>query len=102
MSRGTPTSPYTLYSTDDRRGHAISIVVAFDNATKALLSATLTRDPLCGLTKIHIGLGADGRPENSAITFPAPAGAHTVSSALLAVVGLHTLDDVLTLQITAS
>ncbi|MGH7743195.1 MAG: hypothetical protein ACREQ5_00025 [Candidatus Dormibacteria bacterium] len=102
MGRGTPTSPLTLYATDDRQGHVISVVAAFVQSTGVLRSITFTRDPLCLLTMLHIGIGSDGKPESSVMTFPVPAGTHVVSAAMLSSVGLNTITDVLKFQITAS
>ncbi|MGH7743299.1 MAG: hypothetical protein ACREQ5_00555 [Candidatus Dormibacteria bacterium] len=74
--------------------------MTFDDTTKALQAATVFRDAACVYTKIYIGLGADGTPDTTAIAIPVPAGTTTVTAAEMALIGLHTINDVLKFQIT--
>jgi hypothetical protein len=80
----------------------IKITVNWNNANRALTGATVFRDAACVYTKIHVGKGADGKPEHSTRTVSVPAGTTSVTAAQLSQVGLNSIDDFTTLQITAS
>jgi hypothetical protein len=81
--------------------HVIRITVTWDSSTRALTGATLFRAADCVYTHIYIGTGPDGAPDSSSRQFTVPAGTVARSAAQLAAVGLSTIDDILSLQITA-
>jgi hypothetical protein len=95
-----PTSPWT-YQAVDYQNNVISISVAFDESTLALQSATVFRDPDCRYTTIYIGVGSDGSPNSTPHAIQVPAGTRTFTANQLSAVGLDTLSDITSLQITA-
>jgi hypothetical protein len=95
-----PPNPW-VWSANDPLGNPLTISVAWRSSTRALQSATVTRDPACSLTTIYIGVGPDGTPNSSPNAYTVPVGTTTVSSKTLSNNGLNTIDDVLALQITA-
>lgn len=97
---GLPTSPYLFYSCGDYKGKMITMTVTFDGSNN-LTGATIFRDPACLYQHILIGIGADGSPDSSSMKFTVPGGTTTVSKAQLNSVGLVTLSDLLSLQVTA-
>lgn len=101
---GVPVSPWTYDSGADYQGNHVSIVINYDNTTRALINATLHRDPGCVYKKIYIGLGPDGMPDSTTHVFGIGnlEGDRNVTAAGLAGVGLNTIEDVNALgQITA-
>lgn len=101
MGAGSPATSPWIWQAGDYRGSVIRITITFNNATRALTSGTLFRDSACLYRKIYIGLGADGTPDTTPRTFNVPAGTSTVTGAQMASVGLNTIEDVLSFQITA-
>lgn len=99
MSRGTQQSPW-VWEAVDYQGNVIRITVVFNNATRALSSATVSRDAACVYTKIYIGIGADGTPDTTH-AIPVPAGTTPITARQMAAVGLHVIGDVIAFQITA-
>jgi hypothetical protein len=101
---GVQVSPWTYDSGGDFQNRHVSIVINYDNATRALLGATLHRDAGCVYTKIYIGLGPDGTPDTTTHVFNINnlTGDRSVTPAQLAGVGLSVIEDVFALgQITA-
>jgi hypothetical protein len=97
-------SPW-IWHTEDFRGQKISLSIAFDNITHLILGITTYRDPDCLFTKILIGLGPDGTPDTTDKVVTVPAGTTNVVAALisaLATVGVSTIDNVLSWQMTAA
>jgi hypothetical protein len=101
---GVQVSPWRYDSGADFQGNHVSITINYDNATRALLSATLHRDAGCMYTRIYIGLGADGTPDTATHVFGIGnlSGDRNVTAAGLAAAGLNVIEDVFALgQITA-
>lgn len=94
---GTPgvvISPW-FWSAGDYQGKQITITVTFNNTTKAIISASVFRDPACMYTKIYIGL------PSAVIPISVPSGTSAATGSQLALIGLNTINDILALQITA-
>ena len=100
MGTVTLTSPW-VWSAIDYQNAVIRISVDFNTSTSALLDAVVHRDASCVYTQIVIGTGADGTVATSSKTFNVPVGTTTVTAAQLNLAGLHTIQDVWALQITA-
>jgi hypothetical protein len=101
---GTQVSPYRYDSGEDANGKHVAITVNYNNATRALISATLHRDAGCLYKKIYIGIGVDGRPDTAVQTFDISnvTGDLGVNAGQLGARGLDTIEDVFALgQITA-
>lgn len=94
------TSPWEWMGADYLE-RPISIRVFFDPITRLVLGCTVYRDPNTLMRKIYIGLGEDGTPNTSVRTFNVPVGNTTIGAGPLINNGLQTIDDVVTLQITA-
>jgi hypothetical protein len=92
------------YRAEDYQGNAISITFPWDNTTRALTGATATRDVGCVYDVIYVGFGADGKVESSTrkISLKNFTGSKSFTATQLAAVGLNTIDDILSLQITAA
>jgi hypothetical protein len=103
MGGGTLANPWHWDSGLDANGKLIGVDVTWNSATRALVSATAHRDTGCLYTKIFIGLGPDGIPNTSPEVFDLTGftGSKTFSAAQMASVGLHTIDDIISTQITA-
>lgn len=100
---GTPVSPWVIDSGFDAHGKHCSITINFNNTTLALQSAVLQRDADCMYTRVLIGVGPTGSPEDAPTQFGIGnlEGTRNVTQAGLSAVGLNTLDDVRALgQIT--
>lgn len=104
MAKGDPlTSPY-VWEALDYALQVIRITVTFNNATRAITGITVFRDPLCQYTKILIGTGADGTPDSTTRSVSVPAGTSVLSQGQLNALagnGISTIENVLSLQITA-
>jgi hypothetical protein len=101
---GVQVSPWRYDSGADYQGNHVSITINYDNTTRALINATLHRDPNCMYKRIFIGLGADGTPDTTTHVFGIGnlEGDRNVTAAGLAGVGLNVIEDVFALgQITA-
>jgi hypothetical protein len=98
---GGPAQSPWVYQAPDYRGNLIRITITFNNATRAITSATVFRDAACVYTKIYIGLGADGTPNSTNKVFSIPPGTTSVPLSQLSNNGLNTIEDVLALQVTA-
>jgi hypothetical protein len=101
---GQAQTPY-VYDAADYLNRHLTITINFDNATRALTSGVVHRDPDCMYTKILIGIGADGRPDSSTHKFDVGKleGDRTFTGNQMSVVGLNTIEDVFALgQIAAA
>lgn len=100
---GTPvpwTSPY-VWQAPDVDGNVVRLTVTFNNATLAIQSGQVFRDPACRYAHVWIGLGPDGTPDTSPQTFAVPAGSTNLNKNQFSSQGFDTLTDVLATQITA-
>lgn len=101
---GVRVSPFVYDSGIDANGNHVSIVVNYNDATRALINATLHRDVGCLYKRIYIGVGADGRPDTAAQVFDISTltGDLNVNAGQLGARGLSVIEDVFALgQITA-
>lgn len=98
-----PVSPYT-YTARDYQGLAITITFNYDNTTRVLQNSSIHCDSGCVYSTIYIGVGTDGSVQDSTHKIPVPQGqgSRTFSAGQLAAIGLNTIDDILTSQITAA
>lgn len=97
---GVQVSPW-VWQALDYQGAALTISLVFNNNTKALGTATLTRDAACVYQHLYFGTGPDGTPNTAPGTFLVPVGTSTVTANQLKQGGFNTINDVLALQITA-
>lgn len=100
MAKGDVAVSPWIWQSGDYVGLVIRITVVYDNATRALVSATLYRDTGCQYTKIVIGVPSSGTSKR--ITAPIDGAADkVVNAAGLASQGLNVIEDIWALQITA-
>jgi hypothetical protein len=101
MVHGDPfLSPWTPGPFPDYIGRAIRIVVNFDDDTRAIINATVTRDDGCLWTKIVFDVPDDGVKSRR---LPAPvdgAGPRTYTGTQIANQGYNTIEELMTVQIT--
>lgn len=97
---GIPEPPYS-WASEDYAGRVISIVIDYNQTTGDLTGATTTRASGCLFSRILIGVGEDGSPENAPHKIQCPEGTRNVSAGQLHAVGLDTYQDVISNQITA-
>jgi len=100
MAKGDPPTSPVVEVFDDYVQLAVTIAVTFDNTTRALAQAVVSRDDGC---QYHtIVLDVPSRPQAKRLAAPVDgAGPNTYTAAQLSKVGLSTIEDVLALQITA-
>lgn len=105
MAKGDPLLSPWEWQALDVEGDAIRITVEFDNTTRVITGITTFRDAGCAYTRILIGVGADGIPDDTDKIVNVPAGTTVLSKGQinnLAGRGVRTVEDVLALQITAA
>jgi hypothetical protein len=87
----------------DNYGKNMTISFAFNDATRALTGATVTRDDGCQWSRLYLGVGPDGTVETSPKLFNLEGivGARQFTPGQLGAVGLSTIEQVWALQITA-
>jgi hypothetical protein len=97
-----PVSPY-VYQALDYQNLAITITFNYDNTARALGDATIARDQGCLYGTIYIGLGGDGTVLSSTKKIPVQqgVGVRTFAQGQLNAIGLISIDDILSSQITA-
>jgi hypothetical protein len=97
-------NPYH-WESGDLEGDLITIDFTWNATTRALTAINVHRDALCSWNTILIGLGSDGSPDTSVRQVTVPVGDRALTAPQLSALashGLATIDDVLTLQITAT
>ncbi len=94
-----PVSPF-VYSARDFAGHTITVTIDYDNNTRVILGGLVERDTDCLYVKVYIGTGGDGRPDSTTHKFNAQSGSHAINAAVLAAIGITTIEDILNSQIT--
>lgn len=104
MAKGDIANPYT-WEARDYLGRAIRIVVTWSTGTPNNITAIdIHRDSGCMYDTVLIGLGGDGNPSNATRRFKVPVGDTVVNQGqltALAAQGVATIQDFLSLQITA-
>lgn len=100
MAKGDPLLSPWVWDSRDYLGRAITITVPFNNTTRALQTATVTRDPGCMYTKIVFDVPSSGTSKRLAAPTDAQ-GDRTYSPGQMSGQGLNVIEDVLALQITA-
>lgn len=98
---GTPQSPFVYDSGGDYRGNNLRVTVTYNNSTRALTGASITRDPGCVYSKIYLGVGVDGTPNSTPHQVSVPVGTLAITTAQLAAIGLNLAEDIYALQVTA-
>lgn len=105
---GTVVTPNPwVWHTEDLQGRTLRIEVSWLESNRHINGITLFRDDGCQFTKILIGTGLDGNPNNTdkEINVAGVVGETNVGASKLNVFsnrGLFTIDDLQTFQITAS
>lgn len=99
----TPTPNPLVFRFADYTDLEIRITVNWDAATRATTGATVHRDDGCQWTKILVGTGADGSPDSTVKSFDLSgfAGDRSFTAGQMSGRGFATVDDFLSLQITA-
>jgi hypothetical protein len=85
----------------DYAGNAITLTVAFNETTRAILTANVERDATCVYTKILLGIGPNGVPDDTATQFTIPAGPSSIGRGAFVAFGFDKIEDLQTVQITA-
>ena len=101
MADGPPMSSPYVWEAPDNFERVIRITLAFNDTTRALTDAVLYRDAGCQWTKIYVGVGEGGSPNRTDKVFTVPEGESTFPSQSLRQIGLRTIEDILSVQITA-
>lgn len=101
---GNQTPNPWVYRAQDAYGKAISISFPWNPADRTLENATIQGDKGCLYTTIYIGFGGDGKVTSSTkkINVPQGSGGRQFPASQLASLGLNTIDDILSSQITAA
>ncbi len=95
------TSPW-IYTARDSQDRTLTVTFNFNEVNHNLQNGSATRDVGCLYTTVFIGFGNDGNVRSSTRTIPVPAGSsRTVSAGELGSIGINTIDDILSSQITA-
>lgn len=101
MARGdVQPSPYVVRF-DDYLRRAITVTVNFNDATRSITGASVVRDAGCLWTKLLIGIGADGTPDNTTRKVTVPVGTTPVAKSVLTGFGIDTIEQFQAFQITA-
>jgi len=95
-----PTSPLT-WRFPDYQDRAISLRVTFNNNTRRITGATVTRDAGCLYTTLYWDVGEDGTPDSSTRKATVPEGTTTLGSGQITALGLRTVEDVTAANFTA-
>lgn len=103
MAKGDPLpSPLDYYNAGDYLGRRVSIVINWNTTTRALISAIVHRDTGCLYNKIILDNPSDAQKAKPLALPVDGAGDRTYTSTQLSAQNLNTIDDILTVQITAS
>ena len=94
------TSPLT-WRFPDYKGRAIGLTVTFNNQTRRITGATVTRDAGCLYTRLYWGVGEDGTPDTSTRVAVVPEGSTTLGAGQIRALGLSTVEDVDAANFTA-
>lgn len=92
-------SPWTTRFAD-YRGSAIVLSVRFNEATRAILNASVTRDADCVYTTLLIGVGPTG-PDSTPTQLTIEAGPSSIGRGQFVEWGFDKIDDLQVVQITA-
>lgn len=101
MAKGDPLLSPWLWAAGDYMGRQIAITIPFNDANRAIQSATIHRDDGCMYTKIVLDVPSD---QVKAKRLAAPvdgAGDRTYTKNQINGQGLTVIEDVLAVQITA-
>lgn len=98
-----PVSPYT-YEARDSTGKVIRATIPYDNTTKDInAAASVHRDVGCAYTHLIIGpINPDGSLPAGTFTVAVPLGDSTYTVAQMAAIGLTSINQVFSTQITAA
>jgi hypothetical protein len=100
---GTPQSPF-VYEAHDNAGKVIRATIPYDNTTKAINgTAAVHRDVGCAYTHVIIGpINPDGSLPAGTFIVPVPLGDSTYTVTQMAGIGLTSINQVFSTQITAA
>lgn len=79
---------------------AIVITVNFNDSTRSIINASVTRDAGCQWTKLLIGIGADGSPDSTTRKVNVPVGTTAVPKSVFTNFGVDTIEEFKAYQIT--
>lgn len=85
----------------DYQNNAITLTVHFNNNTRAILNANVTRDAPCVYVKILFGVGPGGVPDETPTQFTIAAGPSSIARPAFLAFGFDKIEDLQTVQITA-
>jgi hypothetical protein len=94
-------SPY-VYRVFDTTGHVLRVTFHFDNATRAIRTATVEREPGCVYDRILTGVSAEGLPTVLTRSWDAPVGTTMIPKNDLNSRGIFNIDDLFALGLTAA
>lgn len=96
-------NPY-IWESWDYRGRSIRATISWVPVTRLIANIQVDRDALCLFTKIVVGMGPSGTPDDSPMVFNCPGTNILLDAAqllYLASIGLPSIDAVLNNQVTA-
>lgn len=103
MAKGDPLpSPLNYYKSGDYLGRQVWIIINWNTTTRALISAIVHRDTGCLYNKIILDNPNDAQKAKPLVLPVDGAGDKTFSAAQMSAQGLNTIDDIITVQVTAS
>lgn len=85
----------------DWQGSAIVLTARFNEDNRQILNATVARDADCAYTKILLGVGPNGRPDDTATQFEIEAGPSSIGRGQFVAFGFDKIEDLQAVQITA-
>lgn len=94
------TSPMT-WSFPDYMGRAISLRVTFNERTRRITGATVTRDTGCLYSTLYWGLGEDGTPDTTTRKATVPEGTTTLGSGQITALGFTYVENIEAVNFTA-
>lgn len=97
---GIPAPPY-VWASEDYAGRTIGITIDYNETTGAITGAVTHRESGCLFSRILIGVGGDGSPENAPHKITCQVGDRNVPAGQLHAAGLDNYTDVINNQITA-
>jgi hypothetical protein len=85
----------------DYQGNAITLSVNFNNTTRAILNANVTRDAACVYTRILFGVGPNGVPDDTATQLTIETGPSSIGRGQIVAFGFDKIEDMQAVQLTA-
>lgn len=98
-AKGDTPNPWEFGGTDSENREVL-VSLPWDSISRALGDATTTRDDGCLYRTFLVGVGPDGTPDSTPTQFGIPEGLSQIPQATLADVGLATIDNIISQQVT--